>query len=113
MAAGRRNKALEWQFPAGDHFCARGGQMLENSRDGRKIPCDSFVISCFHACPGYSKEVPMALEAHIRELSDRHARLDQTIQQVQRSPASDPVEIATLKRKKLRLKEELEALRRQ
>jgi hypothetical protein len=55
----------------------------------------------------------MALEAHIRELSDRHARLDQTIQQVQRSPASDDAEIAALKRKKLRLKEELEALRRQ
>jgi hypothetical protein len=55
----------------------------------------------------------MALEAHIRELSDRHARLDQTIQQVQRRPAVDPVDIATLKRKKLRLKEELEALRRQ
>ncbi|MCU0881810.1 MAG: DUF465 domain-containing protein [Hyphomonadaceae bacterium] len=55
----------------------------------------------------------MALEAHIRELSDRHARLDQTIQQVQRSPASDAIEIATLKRKKLKLKEELEALRRQ
>jgi hypothetical protein len=55
----------------------------------------------------------MALESHIRELSERHARLDQTIQRVQRSPATDMVEIATLKRKKLRLKEELEALRRQ
>jgi hypothetical protein len=71
------------------------------------------VISWFPDDPGNSKEVPMALEAHIRELSDRHARLDQTIQQVQRSPASDAIEIATLKRKKLKLKEELEALRRQ
>jgi hypothetical protein len=55
----------------------------------------------------------MALEAHIRELSDRHARLDQNIQRAQRSPATDSVAIATLKRQKLKLKEELEALRRQ
>jgi hypothetical protein len=54
----------------------------------------------------------MAIEAHIRELSDKHARLDQLIQQEARSPASDDAQIAALKRQKLKLKEELEALRR-
>jgi hypothetical protein len=54
----------------------------------------------------------MAIEAHIRELSQRHARLDDMIQSEQRSPASDSSQIAALKRQKLKLKEELEALRR-
>jgi hypothetical protein len=54
----------------------------------------------------------MAIEAHIRELSARHARLDEIIQTEQRSPASDTSQIAALKRQKLKLKEELEQLRR-
>ena len=53
----------------------------------------------------------MALEAHIRELSDKHARLDAQIRQEARSPSVDDTQIAALKRQKLKLKEELEALR--
>jgi hypothetical protein len=53
----------------------------------------------------------MAIEAHIRELSDKHARLDQLIRQETRSPSVDDAEITALKRQKLKIKEELEALR--
>jgi hypothetical protein len=54
----------------------------------------------------------MAIEAHIRELSDKHAKLDIAIQAEIRSLASDDVQVAALKRQKLKLKEELEILRR-
>jgi len=54
----------------------------------------------------------MALESRIRELDNRHRDLDATIQAEARSPAIDDIRIALLKRQKLRIKEEIEALRR-
>lgn len=54
----------------------------------------------------------MAIEAHIRELSDKHAKLDLAIQNEMKSLASSDAQIAALKRQKLRLKEELEGLRK-
>jgi hypothetical protein len=56
--------------------------------------------------------VKMAIEAHVRELSDKHAKLDIAIQAEIRSLSSDDVQVAALKRQKLKLKEELETLRR-
>jgi hypothetical protein len=53
----------------------------------------------------------MALQAHIRELTDKHSRLDAKIQQELKSPAANDAQITTLKRQKLRLKEELEMLK--
>ena len=53
----------------------------------------------------------MAVEARIRELGSRHHSLDQAIQDELNRPASDEVRLKELKRKKLKLKEEMEALR--
>ena len=53
----------------------------------------------------------MAIEAHIRELNEKHSKLDIAIQSEMRSLASDDVQVAALKRQKLKLKEELELLR--
>ena len=53
----------------------------------------------------------MALESHIRELSDRHARLDALIQREIKSPATDDTQIKAMKLQKLKLKEELESLK--
>lgn len=53
----------------------------------------------------------MAIEARIRELGVRHQNLDRTIQEECRRPASDDLALRMLKRQKLRIKEELEALR--
>lgn len=53
----------------------------------------------------------MAIEAHIRELSDKHAKLDIAIQSEIRSLSSDDIQVKALKRQKLKLKEELELLR--
>lgn len=53
---------------------------------------------------------PMAVEARIRELRHRHRDLDRIIEDAARLPAFDDLQLRQLKRQKLRLKEELEAL---
>lgn len=53
----------------------------------------------------------MAVEARIRELGFRHHSLDQAIQDELRRPAVDDLRLKELKRKKLKLKEEMAALR--
>lgn len=54
----------------------------------------------------------MAIEARIRELGIRHRNLDSLIEDEERSLASDDFRVKELKRQKLRIKEELEALTR-
>ncbi len=53
----------------------------------------------------------MSLEARIKELSDRHKRLDAAIAAEVKHPSGDDVRIHELKRKKLRIKDEIELLR--
>ena len=53
----------------------------------------------------------MALESRIRELGARHQTLDRAIQEEISRPASDDVKLQELKRRKLRLKEEIEGLK--
>lgn len=54
----------------------------------------------------------MAVEARIRELDTRRQFLERAIEAESRSPSSDQVRVSELKRQKLRLKEEIEGLRR-
>jgi hypothetical protein len=54
----------------------------------------------------------MATEARIRQLDARHEKLDHKIEQELKHPSSDTLQIAALKKEKLRLKEQIEALRR-
>ncbi len=54
----------------------------------------------------------MTIEAHIRELDSRHHQLDDLIENESRRPGSDTLHIASLKKEKLRLKEQIESLRR-
>ncbi len=53
----------------------------------------------------------MALDAHLDELSQKHRALDQKIDEEQGRPTADATKIAELKRRKLRLKDEMERLR--
>ena len=53
----------------------------------------------------------MAIEARIRELDFRHETLERAIQDEASRPASDELRLRELKRRKLRLKEEMESLR--
>ena len=52
----------------------------------------------------------MTIEARIRELGNRHRQLDETIRQEVGHPASDSLQVRELKRRKLRLKEEITSL---
>ncbi len=53
----------------------------------------------------------MAVEARIRELGSRHESLEMAIQEELSRPAFDDIKLKEMKRQKLRLKEEMEALR--
>jgi hypothetical protein len=53
----------------------------------------------------------MAIEARIRELGSRHETLERAIEEEAGRPAPDDLRIRELKRRKLKLKEEMEALR--
>jgi len=53
----------------------------------------------------------MAIEARIRELGSRHENLERAIQDETNRPAADDIRLRELKRRKLKLKEELEGLR--
>ena len=52
----------------------------------------------------------MAIDARIRELGNRHRSLDEAIQQELHRPSADPLKLREMKRRKLRLKEELHQL---
>lgn len=53
----------------------------------------------------------MASGARLRELDTRHRDLDEEIEQEGRRPGADTLHLTELKRQKLRIKEEVEALR--
>ncbi|MEM1150019.1 MAG: DUF465 domain-containing protein [Pseudomonadota bacterium] len=54
----------------------------------------------------------MSVQGRIEELSQRHRKLDETIQAEQKRPAADSATLKDLKRQKLRIKEELRNLKR-
>jgi hypothetical protein len=53
----------------------------------------------------------MGLDSHIQELSDKHHKLDEQIQNELHRPHPDDLMISELKKRKLRLKEEIERLK--
>lgn len=53
----------------------------------------------------------MASESQIREVADKHQRLQEEIEAEMTHSAWDEVRVAALKKEKLRLKDELERLR--
>ena len=53
----------------------------------------------------------MSLQGRITELSNRHQRLDEEIEQEHKRPAADEIRLHDLKRRKLRIKEELTTLK--
>ncbi|MEJ0059796.1 MAG: DUF465 domain-containing protein [Terricaulis sp.] len=53
----------------------------------------------------------MALESRLRELDTRHRDLDYAIEFEGKRPAADLVRLSAMKRQKLKIKEEIEAIR--
>jgi hypothetical protein len=52
----------------------------------------------------------MSLNGHLEELRRKHETLDKAVEVAQRSPGTDDLEIARMKKQKLQLKEEITRL---
>jgi hypothetical protein len=52
----------------------------------------------------------MSLASHLAELQRKHGDLDRQLDEAKSSPSVDDLEIATLKRRKLALKDQIEKL---
>jgi hypothetical protein len=52
----------------------------------------------------------MSLTSHLSELRRKHQVLSEAVEQAQRSPGTDDLQIAEMKKQKLRLKEEITRL---
>ena len=52
----------------------------------------------------------MSLSSHLTELRKKHEFLSNEVEEAQRSPAFDDLQITALKKQKLKLKEEIERL---
>ncbi|MEM9060409.1 MAG: DUF465 domain-containing protein [Pseudomonadota bacterium] len=52
----------------------------------------------------------MDVSPHLETLRSKHAALESKIRDEERRPSSDSLEVASLKRRKLQLKEEIERL---
>ncbi len=52
----------------------------------------------------------MALSSHLQELRKKHQTLSDKVELAHRSPATDALKIAELKKQKLKLKEEITRL---
>lgn len=52
----------------------------------------------------------MSLSSHLQELKKKHQNLSDSVEVLQRSPATDDLEIAKMKKQKLQIKEEITRL---
>ncbi|MEK0162292.1 DUF465 domain-containing protein [Phaeobacter sp. JH20_36] len=52
----------------------------------------------------------MSLSSHLTELKKKHEHLSMEVEHAQRSPATDGLRIASMKKQKLKLKEEIKRL---
>ena len=52
----------------------------------------------------------MTIASHLQELRKKHEALSAMVEEAQRSPGSDDLQIAELKKQKLKLKEEIAKL---
>ncbi|MRU16015.1 DUF465 domain-containing protein [Roseovarius sp. A21] len=52
----------------------------------------------------------MSLSSHVEQLKKKHQDLSEQVEEAQRAPGTSDLEIADLKKQKLRVKEEIERL---
>jgi hypothetical protein len=52
----------------------------------------------------------MTLNSHLATLKRKHDEMSEAVESAQRSPGSDDLKVATMKKQKLRLKEEIARL---
>lgn len=52
----------------------------------------------------------MTLGSHITELKKKHDQLSNQVERIQSQPSSDPLKIVSLKKEKLKIKEQIKRL---
>jgi hypothetical protein len=52
----------------------------------------------------------MTLGSHITELKKKHDQLSTKVEKIQSQPSSDPLKIVSVKKEKLKIKEQIERL---
>lgn len=52
----------------------------------------------------------MAVSAHLESLKQKHREMSRAVEEAQRAPGVDDLQIASMKKEKLRLKEEITRL---
>lgn len=52
----------------------------------------------------------MSLSSHVQELKKKHATLSDSVEELQKAPGTDDLQIAQLKKQKLQIKEEITRL---
>lgn len=52
----------------------------------------------------------MSMTSHLQELRKKHQHLSEAVEEAERSPATDHLAIADMKKQKLRIKEEIARL---
>ena len=57
-----------------------------------------------------TEEIEMSVQSHVAELRKKHQNLSDEVERAQRMPGSDDLAIASMKKEKLRLKQEIERL---
>lgn len=53
----------------------------------------------------------MSMQSHLSELERRHAEMERRIEDALLHPSTDSLELADMKRKKLKIKDEIERIR--
>lgn len=66
----------------------------------------------FKVCNPFRRQL-MAITAHLAELAEKHRALEEQIGKAAAHPGSDDIEIRRMKQEKLKLKDEIERLRRE
>jgi hypothetical protein len=56
------------------------------------------------------EETAMSLSSHLQELRRKHQHLSDAVERAQRSPATPALDIAEMKKQKLRIKEQISKL---
>jgi len=75
-----------------------------------RVQRDRIVKLCSTETSSTQQEDSMSLTSHLQELKRKHQNLSEEVEQAQRAPGVDDLAIASLKKQKLRLKEEIERL---
>ena len=73
--------------------------------DSANSLCHTLVVNA------KDKEDFMSLQSHLVELEKRHSDLERELEEAMRHPSMDSLEIASLKRRKLLRKDEIEKIR--